>query len=85
MTVRLNLIQETLLRSTLSWFGHSYVSGCSIHWTGIHYGIVISECRHKICKYLLSLNINYHLLRIIFRKQKKKTDEKKGYVKSILS
>ena len=24
-------------------------------WTGIHYGIVTSECQHKICKYLPSL------------------------------
>ena len=26
----LNLIQD-LIYSTLTWFGHSYVSGCSIH------------------------------------------------------
>ena len=29
--VRLNLIQEPLIHHTLSWFGHSYVSECSIH------------------------------------------------------
>ena len=29
--VRLNLIQEMLIQYTLSWFGHSYVSECSIH------------------------------------------------------
>ena len=29
--VRLNLIQKILIRHTLSWFGHSYVSECSIH------------------------------------------------------
>ena len=28
---RLNLIQNTLINFTLSWFGHSYVSECSIH------------------------------------------------------
>ena len=28
---RLNLIQNTLIQYTLSWFGHSYVSECSIH------------------------------------------------------
>ena len=28
---RLNLIQNTLIRYTLTWFGHSYVSECSIH------------------------------------------------------
>ena len=30
MTVRLNLVQERLIRYTLSWFGHSYVSGSPI-------------------------------------------------------
>ena len=29
--IRLNLIQEILINYTLSWFGHSYVSDCSIH------------------------------------------------------
>ena len=47
--------QELLIECTLSWFGHSYVSGCSIHWTGINYGIAFSECWRKICKYLPSL------------------------------
>ena len=28
---RLNLTQYTLIDITLSWFGHSYVSECSIH------------------------------------------------------
>ena len=28
---RLNLIQNTLIDFTLSWFGHSYVSECCIH------------------------------------------------------
>ena len=28
---RLNLIQNILIRYTLAWFGHSYVSECSIH------------------------------------------------------
>ena len=31
--VRLNSIQEVLTRYTLTWFGHSYVSDSSIHWT----------------------------------------------------
>ena len=47
MTIRLNLNQDYLIWCTLSWFGHSYVSGCSTHWTGIHYRIVISKCQHK--------------------------------------
>ena len=34
MSVRLNLIQRFLIWCTLSWFGHSYVSGCLIHYTG---------------------------------------------------
>ena len=34
MSVRLNSIQTTLTRTTLSWFRHSYVSECSILWTG---------------------------------------------------
>ena len=52
-----DLIQELLIWCTLSWFGHSYVSGCSIHWTGIHDRIVFSKCQRKICKYLPSLKI----------------------------
>jgi hypothetical protein len=28
--LRLNLIQELLIRTTLSWFGHTYVSECFI-------------------------------------------------------
>jgi hypothetical protein len=32
--VRLNSIQETMALRTMMWFGHSYVSECSISWAG---------------------------------------------------
>jgi hypothetical protein len=32
--VRLNSIQETMVLRTMLWFGHSYVSECSIAWAG---------------------------------------------------
>ena len=49
MNVRLNSFQRLLISCMLSWFGHSYVSGCSIHCTGIHYGIDTSKLHHEIC------------------------------------
>ena len=57
--VRLNSIQAGLIWGVLLWFGHSFVSECSIHFMGYSfalYGIVTSE-RHIIVSARSSLQI----------------------------
>ena len=53
-----DLIQEKLMRHTMLWFRHSFVSKCTTYWTGysLFHWIVTSEC-HIICKYMPSLKI----------------------------
>ena len=82
MTARLSLLQETLIRLTLSWFGHSYVSECSIHWTGYslrdRYQWVSAQIV-STCHLSKSSSIE-----IYFRRVSVEVEEKKGYVKSIM-
>jgi hypothetical protein len=44
---------------------------------GIHYGIVTSECQHKICKYLSCLK-NHLLLIFYFRRMSAEAEKEKG-------
>ena len=81
LCVRLNSIsiQEALTWRTLTWFGHSYVSKCSIHWTGYSLQNRNQWVSTQICKYLSSFKII--IAKIYFRRVSAEAEEKKGYVK----
>ena len=82
MTARLSLIQDIFTRCTLSWFGHSYVSECSIHWTGY-------SLRNRYQWVSAQIVSNCHLskstsIKIYFRRVSAEAEEEKGYVKPIM-
>ena len=49
----------------------------------IHYELDISECQHKICKYMSFLKNFWQLIFIFISEDCQETKEKKGYVKLI--
>ena len=81
--VSLNLIQRLLIWYTLSWFGHSYVSEYSIHGTG--YSLWSSYQWVSTQNLWVIINFeNHHLLKFILGVSAK-TEEKKDYVKPIMT
>ena len=64
MTVRLNLIQEKLIWCTLTWFGHSYVSGIlnSVNWYSLWNSYKWVSVQSL---YVLIIFEHHHLLKFI--------------------
>ena len=79
------MIQKAMTWYAMLWFGHSFVSEHSIHWTGIH-SLFMKQLPVSVHIQLVSTCHLWKLslANIHFRKMSAEAEEKKGYVKQII-
>ena len=74
--IRLNVIQEHMIRYTMLWFGHSFVSDHSTHWIG--YSLFTKQISVSVNRQLVSTCHLWNHHQLIFVSEKRKLRRKRA-------